>query len=41
MKQRICTIIWEMSEYYNIPLGRLAPWVFNGMIGTKPCKQIK
>lgn len=35
IKQKICTVIWEMSEYYNIPLGWFAPYIFGGMIGCK------
>lgn len=27
--------IWDLSEFYHIPLGRFAPYVFNKMIGSK------
>lgn len=30
----IATHIWNMSEYYNVPLGMFAPVVFGAMIGA-------
>ncbi len=27
--------IWEFTEFWNIPLGRFAPYVFGKMIGVK------
>ena len=27
--------IWNISEFWNIPLGRLTPYVFSKMIGQK------
>lgn len=35
MKQRIATIIWNLSEYFEIGLGKYAPKVFETMIGIK------
>lgn len=32
----LCKLIWNFSEEHGIPLGRLAPWVFGGMIGRMP-----
>ena len=32
----ICMIIWELSEWTGIGLGRFAPHIFGGMIGSKP-----
>lgn len=36
---RICTypfyLIWQLSEWSGIGLGRFAPWVFERMIGAK------
>ena len=34
----ICKLIWDFSEWSGLPLGRFAPWVFGGMIGSKPHK---
>jgi hypothetical protein len=28
-------LIWNLSEYFNIPLGNFAPTVFGWMIGSK------
>jgi hypothetical protein len=28
-------VIWDLSEYLNIPLGNFAPTVFGWMIGRK------
>ncbi len=30
-----CYLIWELSEWSGIGLGRFAPWVFGGMIGAR------
>jgi hypothetical protein len=27
--------VWEFSEFFRLPLGRFAPWVFNQMMGQK------
>jgi hypothetical protein len=35
----LCRTIWSISEKFNISLGRLAPWVFGGMIGRWPHKK--
>lgn len=35
MKQFICGLIWDLSEWTGISIGRLTPWVFGGMIGKK------
>jgi hypothetical protein len=34
----ICRIIWEVTEFTGIGLGKFAPWVFGGMIGRLPHK---
>ncbi len=39
--KNIATLIWNMSEFYNIPLGIFAPYVFGIMIGSKPNKEEK
>lgn len=36
--QSICRLIWNLSERTGVPLGRVAPWVFGGMIGRWPEK---
>lgn len=36
----ICTLIWETAELLDIPLGKLAPYIFGGTIGRWP-KKIK
>lgn len=28
--------VWDFTEWWEIPLGRLAPWVFGTMVGAKP-----
>lgn len=33
--------IWDFSEFYNMPLGRFAPFVFGKMIGRKGNKKKK
>lgn len=38
MKFSIWAFIWETSELTGIPLGRLAPYVFGKMIGSKGVK---
>jgi len=35
MKQKLATIIWNLSEYFKISLGKYAPKVFEKMIGIK------
>jgi hypothetical protein len=35
MAKRIATIIWNLSEYFKIGLGKYAPTVFGIMIGNK------
>lgn len=32
----LCGVIWRFSEWSGIGLGRVAPWVFGGMIGHRP-----
>lgn len=34
----ICSFIWNVSEDYNLPLGRLAPYVFGGCLWSWPKK---
>ena len=34
-------VVWNMSEFTGIGLGRLAPWVFAQMIGAEKYKRIK
>lgn len=31
--QKFWRTIWDLSEHYRIPLGRLAPYVFGKMMG--------
>jgi hypothetical protein len=31
-----CEYIWNLSEFFGIPLGRFAPYIFGGMIGRLP-----
>lgn len=33
------SFIWNVSETYNLPLGRFAPVVFGWIIGSKPHKK--
>lgn len=33
------SFIWWFSEYFYIPLGRFAPFVFGKMVGKKGHKQ--
>ena len=33
------SIIWNLSEDFNIPLGRFAPYVFHKAIGCKKMKK--
>lgn len=35
IRQWLCTLLWNLSERTHIGLGRFAPAVFEGMIGTK------
>ena len=35
LKQQMWSIIWNSSEYFHIPLGKYAPYVFHKMIGAK------
>jgi hypothetical protein len=37
----ICTSLWNFAEYFNINLGRFAPYIFNGMIGCYKMKLVK
>jgi hypothetical protein len=34
----LCEIIWNFAEDNKICLGRLAPYIFNGMLGCKKMK---
>ena len=27
--------VWEFTETFNVPLGKLAPWTFSQMTGCK------
>lgn len=38
IRRKIATTIWNLSESLNIPLGKLAPFIFGEMIGCKGCK---
>lgn len=33
--QKVWRLVWDMSEYMEIPLGRFAPWVFAQAIGCE------
>ena len=37
----IACLIWNSSEYFNVPLGRLAPMIFGLAIGSKGSKNKK
>ena len=39
MIRLLATLIWNVSEYTNIGLGRFAPYVFGLMIGAKTMKR--
>lgn len=39
MKKFACWCIWTFAEFWGIKLGRFAPYVFGGMIGSKPKKK--
>ena len=39
--QEIWSIVWNLSEYLGISLGKHAPWVFSQMIGYPPEEIIK
>ncbi len=32
-------LIWDLSEYFKIPLGRFAPYVFHQMMGGDKVKK--
>lgn len=32
----IARMVWDLAEYFNISLGRFAPYVFGAMIGRMP-----
>lgn len=34
----IARLIWDLSEFTGIGLGRFAPYIFGAMIGRKPYK---
>jgi hypothetical protein len=36
MKKFIGKLIWNISEYFDIDLGKFAPIIFGWMIGSKP-----
>jgi hypothetical protein len=38
MIRAICRSIWLTSETLGIPLGRIAPWIFGGMVGARPAR---
>ena len=33
--RKVCKLIWVISEYLDIPLGNMAPWIFGKMIGAR------
>jgi hypothetical protein len=37
----IASIIWNVSEFYNLPLGRFAPIIFGLVVKSKGKKIIK
>ncbi len=39
--ETICCFIWWFSEKYKISLGKLAPILFNGMIGCYKSKKVE
>jgi hypothetical protein len=39
--KKIATNIWNMSEFYNVPLGCFAPYMFGLMVGVEPKKKDK
>jgi len=39
MKKLIGKIIWELSELFEVGLGKYAPTVFGWMIGSKGLKK--
>lgn len=38
--RRICSLIWNLSEWTGIGLGRFAPWVFGGLVGARPRRDV-
>ena len=34
-KQLFASCVWEMSEYFEVGLGKYAPTIFGWMIGSK------
>jgi hypothetical protein len=41
MSRWMYQVIWNLSEWSGIGLGRFAPYVFHQMIGgDKPCREI-
>lgn len=41
MSKLIYKLIWDLSEFTGIGLGRYAPYVFHQMIGgDKPCERV-
>lgn len=36
--QTLWLVVWNISEYFQLSLGRIAPWVFQQMTG---CKKIR
>ena len=41
MKKLVCRILWDISEFTGIGLGRFAPYVFEGMLGLESNKKKK
>lgn len=41
MGKVIYSAIWNISEFFNISLGRFAPTVFEGMLGGTVVKKVK
>jgi len=39
LKQQMWSIVWNASEYFHVPLGRHAPYVFHKMIGATEMKK--
>lgn len=40
LRKRICAIIWNLSEWSGVGLGRFAPHIFACMIECKEYKEV-
>ncbi len=41
MKQKFFTMVWELSEWSGILLGKFAPYVFERMCGLENSKRVQ